>query len=408
MRTELFIARRYFFSGKRRNIINIITSISVIGIGVGAMALVIVLSVFNGFDGLVKILFGSFDSDLKVEIVVGKTFHGYDSTYLKISRIDGISYVGRVYEDNALIKYDDRTHPVRLKGVESDWWDTFGVDSMIIDGAVYTRYDTTNFCIVGQGLAYAVNLGLYFTQPMWFYAPRKTESKEVRAENAFVSGYLFPTGIFAIQNDIDSKYTIVPLSFVHNLFQADSLVTAFEIKVKEGYSVRSVQKKLQNSLGTNFTVKDRIQQHEFLYKVMQAEKWIIFAILTFILIIASFSIIGSLMMLIIEKKEDAKTLRTMGAGLKTIRRLFLVEGLYITLVGSLWGMGAGALVCFIQEKFGIIKINSSGNLLIDAYPVEMIGTDFILIFLTVGLIGYLASYYSTHFITRKYFGDKQE
>lgn len=406
MRTELFIAKRYFFSGKRKNIINIITSVSVAGVSVGAMALVIVLSVFNGLDGLVKILFGSFDPELKIESVEGKSFNGYDTTYLKISEIEGISYIAHVYEDNALVKYDDKTHPIRLKGVNADWWHKFRVDTTITDGQLFTGKDTTNFCVVGQGVAYTISLGLNFIQPMWFYAPRKTESKEINVENAFVSGYLFPTGIFTIQIDIDSKYAIVPLSFVHTLFQSENMVTAFEIKLKENYLANDVQNKIQTVLGNNFTVKNRIQQHEFLYKVMQSEKWIIFAILAFILIIASFSIVGSLMMLIIDKKDDAKTLRNMGAGLKTIRRLFLFEGMYITLAGALCGISAGAMLCFIQKKFSIIKINSSGNLLIDAYPVEVSETDVILIFFTVCLIGYFASYYSIHFITRKYFTGK--
>ncbi len=405
MRFEFFIARRYFFSGKRKNIINIITSISVGGVAIGALALVVVLSVFNGFEGLIRSLFGSFDPDLKVAKVVGKTMPANDWVYTTLSGVEGVAMANRVYEDNALIRYDERTHPARVKGVEKDWWITTGVDSMLVDGGIYTQYDTTNFCVVGRELAYRLGLGLNFVQAMRFYAPRKSESREVSAENAFVDGYLFATGIFSIQNDIDARYIIVPYGFVTELFQSEGTVTSFDVTVKKGYKVADVQKRIEEKLGSGYSVKNRFQQHEFLYKVMQAEKWIIFAILTFILIIASFSIIGSLMMLIIDKKEDAHTLRTLGAELKTIRRMFLLEGMVITLFGSLLGMALGALVCWAQQTFGIVKINVTGGLIIDAYPVQMMGLDFVIIFFTVLLIGYLASYYPVHFITRRYFGN---
>lgn len=404
MKFELFVAWRYFFSRKRKNIVNLITTISVIGVAIGTMALVIVLSVFNGFDDLIKTLFGSFDPDFKIEAVKGKTMHGYDSTYSKLVSIDGIEMVSRIYEDNALVRYNDRTHPARLKGVEKDWWQTSGVDSMLIDGAIFTTYDTINFCVVGQNLAYRLGLGLHFVQSMLFYAPQKSSSRQVNIDNAFKTNYLFATGIFAIQNDIDSRYIIAPYSFVSELFQADGLVTAFEVKIKNGRKSSDVQKEIEATLGAGYTVKDRLQQHEFLYKVMQAEKWVIFAILTFILIIASFSIIGSLMMLIIDKKNDSRTLRVLGAELRTIKRLFLFEGLAISLSGALAGMVVGYAICLIQQQFGLIKINVTGALLIDHYPVKMIAVDFVAIFTTVVAIGYFVSYYPVHFITRRYFG----
>jgi lipoprotein-releasing system permease protein len=408
MRFELFIARRYFFSGKRKNIINIITSISVGGVAIGAMALIVVLSVFNGFDGLIRSLFGSFDPDLKVEKTVGKTMSGNDWVYTTLAGVEGVAMTSRVYEDNALIRYDERTHPARMKGVEKEWWTMSGVDSMLIDGGIYTPYDTTNFCVVGRDLANRLGLGLHFVQAMRFYAPRKSASREVNAENAFVASHMFATGIFSIHNDIDARYVIIPYSFVSELFQAEGLVTSFEVKIKKGYKVSNVQKEIEKKLGVDYTVKNRFQQHEFLYKVMQSEKWIIFAILTFILIIASFSIIGSLMMLIIDKKEDAHTLRTLGAELQTIRRMFLIEGLVITLFGAIAGMTLGALICWAQQQFELVKINVTGGLIIDAYPVEMMGIDFVIIFFTVLFIGFVASYYPVRFITKRYFGNRQK
>ncbi len=406
MRFEFFVAKRYFFSRKRKNIVNIITTISVIGVAIGTMALVVVLSVFNGFDGLIRSLFGSFDPDLKIEKVVGKTIDASDTLYSMISGIEGVEKACRVYEDNALVRYDERTHPVRLKGVEKEWWMVSGVDSMLIDGAIYTKYDSIAFCVVGRELSYRLGLGLHFIQPMHFYAPKKTSSREITVNNAFVSNFMFATGIFAIQSDIDSRYVIVPYSFTTELFQAENMVTAFEVKIKKGYDISEIQRQIESIIGGNYSIKTRIQQHEFLYKVMQAEKWIIYAILTFILIIASFSIIGSLMMLIIDKKEDSKTLRVLGAELQTIKRLFLYEGFFITLFGAISGMAVGYIICWIQQQFGLIKINVSGELLIDSYPVNMMGIDFFVIFTTVIAIGYFVSYYPVYFITKRYFGNR--
>ena len=407
MKFEFFIAKRYFFSRKRKNIVNIITTISVVGVAIGTMALVIVLSVFNGFDDFVKTLFGSFDPDLKIERAVGKTMPAYDQTYRMLTSIEGVKKVSRIYEDNALIRYDERTHPARLKGVEKDWWDVSGVDSMLIDGSIFTAYDTTNFCVVGRELSYNIGLGLHFIQAMNFYAPKKTSSREINVADAFVSNYMFATGIFAIQSDIDSKYVIMPYSYVSELFQADSLVTSFEVIVEDNYNIADVQKEIKSAIGNDYTVKTRIEQHEFLYKVTQAEKWIIFAILSFILLIASFTIIGSLMMLIIDKKEDSQTFRVLGAELKSIKRVFLYEGFLITLFGALAGMAIGYTICWVQQQFELIKINVSGELLIDAYPVKMMGIDFLMIFATVIAIGYFVSYYPVYFITKRYFGNRQ-
>ena len=218
---------------------------------------------------------------------------------------------------------------------------------------------------------------------------------------------MFATGIFAIQSDIDSKYVIMPYSYVSELFQADSLVTSFEVKVEDNYNIADVQKEIKSAIGNDYTVKTRIEQHEFLYKVTQAEKWIIFAILSFILLIASFTIIGSLMMLIIDKKEDSQTFRVLGAELKSIKRVFLYEGFLITLFGALAGMAIGYTICWVQQQFELIKINVSGELLIDAYPVKMMGIDFLMIFATVIAIGYFVSYYPVYFITKRYFGNRQ-
>lgn len=238
---------------------------------------------------------------------------------------------------------------------------------------------------------------------MHFYAPKYSEEKSVALDNAFTSKYLFATGIFSVLSELDGRYVIVPYTFTNELFDADSSYTSLEIKIKPSASVSKVQKDLQKQLGSGYVVKNRVEQHEFFHKVSRAEKWIVYAILTLIMIIASFSIVGSLMMLIIDKKEDARTLRMLGAEMKHIKRLFLYEGFAITLSGTLIGLTLGYIICKLQQEFKLLTIEAQSALIIDAYPVKIIGSDFLLIFSTIMIIGFILSYYPVHFISNQYF-----
>ncbi len=400
---DLFIALRYFIRKKNNKIVNRISIISIVSIAIGSMALVIVLSVFNGFSNIIGSLYEKFDPDLKIELVVGKTFSQNDSAY-HIARLHpDVELVSRVYEDNVLIQYDEITHPAIIKGVEKNWEKITNVKLSLKQGDWYALPDTNNFCVVGREIAIIIGLNLNFIYPMHFYAPKYSEEKSVALDKAFTSKYLFATGIFSILSELDGRYVIVPYAFTNELFEADSSYTSLEIKVKSKESVSKVQKDLQKQLGSGYVVKNRMEQHEFFHKVSKAEKWIVYAILTLIMIIASFSIVGSLMMLILDKKDDARTLRMLGAEMKHIKRLFLYEGFAITLSGTLIGLSLGYIVCKLQQEFKLLTIEAQSALIIDAYPVKIIGSDFLLIFFTIMFIGFVLSYYPVHFISNRYF-----
>lgn len=402
MNFPFYIAKRYLFSKKSRNAINVISAISVVGVAVGTIALIVVLSVFNGFDNLVRSLFNSFDPDLKITFAVGKTFPGNHEKIQKLESVDGIMYLTEVVEENALLRYDERQYIATIKGVGVNFVRMSGIDSMIVDGDFTLIKDGQPFAVIGQGVATNLAVGLHFISPINFYVPRNTRLISLNPAKAFNRKYIFPSGIFAIQQDFDSEYVIVPLSFARDLLGYTNEVSAIEIKVDPSYDPVMIQENIKELLGDEFSVKNRFEQQELLYKIMKTEKWAIFLILTFILVVASFNVIGSLTMLIIEKKKDIATLRSMGTSLSSLRRIFLFEGWMISLLGALSGLFAGTLICWTQQHFGVIKLQGSDSFVIDAYPVSIELPDLAWVFLTVLLIGYLASWYPVRYITRRF------
>lgn len=400
MKLPLFIASRYLVSRKKRHLINIISGISVLGVMIGTFALIVILSVFNGFDELVQSLFSAFDPELKVVPASGKRFSADSATIHIIKTADGVKAYSRTIEENVLLQYNDKTHPAKLKAVDNNYWDVTGVDSMIIDRAIENPREDV-FCVVGQGLAYQLGINLNIIRGLVFYAPRRDAGKNIQAHNAFRKDYLIPTEVFSIRQELDAKYVIVPLSFAQKLYQIDNEVSSIEIKMTEGYDMNVVKHRLQANLGDDFIVKNRYELHEFFYKVMQSEKWAIFLILSFILVIASFNIIGSLTMLIIDKKNDVKILESMGANHQLINRIFISEGIMITAVGAVSGLFLGFVTAWLQQTYGLIKIDTSGTLIIDAYPVQMKMVDFIWVIAVVGLIGVFASYFPVKYLTRR-------
>lgn len=398
------IAKRYLFSKKSRNAINVISAVSVAGVAIGTIALIVVLSVFNGFDNLVQSLFNSFDPDLKITSVMGKTFPADNEKILMLEKANGILYFTEVVEENALLRYDERQYIATIKGVDEDFVKMSGIDSMIIDGDFTLVKDGKPYAVIGQGVAVNLAVGLNFISPVVFYVPRNTKLISLDPTKAFNRKYIFPSGIFAIQQDFDSEYVIVPLFFARDLLGYTNEVSAIEIKVDPAYEASVVQENIKELLGPAFSVKNRFEQQELLYKIMKSEKWAIFLILTFILVIASFNVIGSLTMLIIEKKKDIGILRSMGTSLSMLRRIFLFEGWMISLLGAFSGLILGTLICWVQQQFGIIKLQGSGSFVIDAYPVSIEMLDLIWVFLTVLLIGYLAAWYPVRYIGGRYKG----
>ena len=407
MNLSFYIARRYLFAKKTHNIINIISIISVLGIAAGTLALVIVLSVFNGFENLVTQLFNSFNPDLKITAVEGKTFHTDSIPFSRLRKISGIQCYTGVIEENALLRYRDKQYIVTIKGVSKEFGCTSEVGSNIVEGEFMLENGNYDFAIVGQGIAYNMDMVLNdYENPLSIYVPKRSESKTIDPMDAFNVEEIYPSGFFGIQQDFDIKYVIVPLRFTQRLLDYNDRLSAIEIKVAPNAEVKGVQEDLQDLLGPRFKVQDRFQQEELLFKIMKAEKLAVFLILGFILFIATFNVIGSLSMLILDKKKDIATLSSLGASDRRIKRIFLMEGMLISISGAVIGLVLGFVVCILQQKLGLITIQNSGSFLVDAYPVKIKAIDFLAVLLVDLAIGFLAAWYPVHYISKKYFKDR--
>jgi len=394
MNLPFTFARRYLVSKKSSNAINIISWISVAGIFVGSLGLILVLSVFNGFEGLVISLYDYFDPDFTITINEGKSFIPDSTKIAQLSSISGVRAVSKVIEENALLTYNDKQYIATIKGVDSDYGQITGIDSSMYRGVFLLQHGNEEYAVIGAGIEQSLEVN--YDDPFGFisvYIPKKgTTASVINPEDAFNRDVIKPTGSFAIQSEFDSKYAIVPLEFARRLTGDSNKVTSLEVAVTTGADVNSIQQKIQAIFGNDFSVKNRLQQNETLYKIMKTEKWAVYAILTFILIVAAFNIIGSLSMLVIEKKKDISILKTMGAEDVLIRRIFLSEGFFLSLIGSVFGFAIALIIILLQQHFHLLKLGG-GSFVIDAYPVEMKPGDFILVFLTVIIIGLAAAWF---------------
>jgi len=390
-------------SKKKQNIINIISAISVGGIIVGTMALVIVLSVFNGFSILIDTFFSSFDPDLKITPAEGKMFDPQEFEFEKVKNIPGVIHYAEIIEEVALLKYGTQIYPAIVKGVPENYTQYTNIDSLIIDGKFMLEDQGINYAVVGQGVAYNLGIRPEFTDHIMVYVPKKGNQVSLNPARAINHNYIFASGVFAVLEEIDSKYIIVSKKFAADLFESENQVSTVELGINPAANQKKVQKEVEKILGRQFHVKNKYQQHDLIYKTMQSEKWAAYLILVFILIIASFNILSSLSMLIIDKKEDIHIFRSMGASSKTIGRIFLFEGWLISIVGAIIGTLLGLFVSWLQIQFEIIPLPSNGSFLISAYPVKIVYSDILLILSVVLLIGFIASWYPIKFISQKYF-----
>ncbi len=405
MRFSFYIARRYLFSKKSQNAINIITFISMLGVAVGTMALLVILSVFNGFDTVVKSLLNSFDPDIEITSKAGKVFIP-DERFEKVASQPGVLHYSEVLEENALLKYGERQHIATIKGVDESFIQVSGIDSMVFDGEMKLKKNDRLMAVVGMGVANNLQIGLSFITPLFVYVPKRVGNINLaNPDDAFRKDYLFPSGVFSIEQEFDSRYVIVPIEFIRNLLEYTNEVSAIELKLVSDVSPGTVQKEIQKILGDDFNVRDRKEQNELFYRVMKSEKWAIYLILTFIVIIASFNIIGSLSMIIIDKKADILSLRNMGARPSLISKIFLLEGWLISIAGSFLGILFGTAICLVQEKFGIIKLSGSGSFVIDAYPVDLRIDSMIIVWITVLVIGFVTARYPVIQIRKKYLAE---
>jgi len=371
------------------------------GIIVGTMALVIVLSVFNGFSDLIGSFFSNFDPDLKITPVEGKMFDPQQAEFQLIKNNPSVVHYAEIIEDVVLLKYGNQVYPAVMKGVPENYTKYTSIDSLIIDGSFYLEKDGINYTAVGQGVAYYLGLSPRYPEPLQVYVPKKGNQASVNLVRAVNQGLVYPSGVFAVLEEIDSKYIIVSQAFAAKLFESGTLISSVELGIKPGSNIRKTQREIEKILGARFHVKNKMQQHDMVYKTMQSEKWAAYLILVFILIIASFNILGSLSMLIIDKKSDIMILQSMGATSKTIQLIFLFEGWLISVVGAIAGTFLGLLLCWAQIIFEIIPLPNNGSFLISAYPVRIVFTDILIILSVVVFIGFLASYYPVKLISKK-------
>jgi lipoprotein-releasing system permease protein len=393
-----FIAKRYLISKKSHNAINIISGISVVGICIGTMALIIVLSAFNGLSELVQSLYNSFDADIQITAKQGKTFNPASIEFQSLKKIDGIAFYTEVMEGNALLKFNDKQCVATIKGVSKEFEQMINFDTLIEDG----NFDIShNNIVIGKGISYVLQ-----TEPhnaftlISIYAPKRGSNNSLDAEDALNELKAYPAGAFRINDEFDYKYVIMNIEKARALLDYTNEVTSIELGLNKNVDKELVQQQIVTLLGDKYQIKNREQQNELLYKTLKSEKLWTFIILLFILIIATFNVIGSLTMLIIEKKKDITILHNMGADIRLIRRIFLVEGLLITFIGALLGLILGTLLCWLQQKFELIKLTE--GYVVNAYPIQIQLLDLTLIMVAVMSIGLFASWYPVRIFTKKH------
>jgi lipoprotein-releasing system permease protein len=406
MNFPFYIARRYLFSKKSTHAINVISGISVIGVAVASMALVVTLSVFNGFHDMVASLFTQMDPQLKVTPVKGKTAPADDPILTKIRQLPQVEVATECLEDQALAVYKDRQLMVKVKGVEDNFDSLTHIREIIEgDGRFELHAADMNYGIPGLGVAYLLGMGYTYDQPLRIYAPKREGQLDMaNPTNGFVEDELYSPGVvFSIkQGKYDKNYILTSVYFTRQLFAQDGMLSSLELRLKPGSDFDAVKERMQEIAGDKYHVYDRYEQQEDTFRIMKIEKLIAYIFLTFILIIACFNIIGSLSMLIIDKKADVVTLRNLGASDRQISRIFLFEGRMISFIGAFIGIAIGLLLCWLQQQYGIVRLGSSeGSFIVDAYPVSVHPWDVVLIFVTVIAVGFLAVWYPVRYFSRR-------
>ena len=400
-----YIAKRYLFSKKKTNAINVISIISVMGVAVATMALVIVLSVFNGFHDLVASFFTNFDPQLKVVPVEGKTAPADDPILTKIRQLPQVAVATECVEDQALAMYQDKQAMVVIKGVDDNFEQLTHIKEILYgDGEFSLHAANLQYGILGIRLANTLGTSANFNEYMRIYAPQRDGQFDImNPQSGFVVDSLLSPGVvFAVnQSKYDRNYILTSVTFARLLFDQDGMLSSLELRLKNGSDFEAVKREMKEIAGTKYKVLDRFEQQADTFKIMQIEKFMAYIFLTFILIVACFNIIGSLSMLIIDKKKDVETLRCLGADDRQIKRVFLFEGRMISALGALLGIGVGLLLCWLQQTYGLVKMGErSGSFIINAYPVSVHYTDILFVFITVMAVGWIAVWYPVRYFTR--------
>lgn len=393
MSLSFFIARRYLFSKRNRNAINIISGISVLVVAVSVAALIIVLSSINGFGKLIDAQISVYAPDLRVEIKKGKTFSFSSAQLSQIKSVDGVKNCEEILEDNVLLNYKDRQIICTVKGVSEHYSEIFNLNEAITQGIYKTQGKSLNYGVLGAGVAYNLSVSTMSGEILSIWIPNRKNISILNPSASFNKMNLVPAGVISLDAEFDTKYILTSLSTVREFTSRDSTsISSLEIMVRDKSEIGTIKAKIEGLLGDGYRVKDLYEQFD-VYKVMKSERLITFIIMLFIIFIASFSIVGSITMLIIEKKEDIFTLISMGSSLRMIKRIFFLEGILITGAGTILGLVLGGLLSYFQQKFGFVTFPSDGNYIVDAYPVDVQFIDFVYTFVSVSVIGILLSLY---------------
>lgn len=407
MNISAFIARRYLVSKKSHTVINVISWISICGVMIATAAMVCILSVFNGFQDMVADLFTAFDPELKVVPAESKFMDADAPELLKLQDYEGIDVYTEVLEDNALLMTKNRQVMATIKGVDNNFDELTHIDDILFGNGVFElKADIINYGVLGINLLSALGVGADFDEPIQVFAPRGGKRIDLNdPSESFNQEELYSpsVGFCVKQQKYDSHYALTSIDFARSLFEKEGMVSSIELKLAEGVGIHHAKSDIEDILGYRYKVLNRYEQQEDTFKIMQIEKLISYAFLTFILMIACFNIIGSLSMLIIDKKHDVMTLRNLGASDRQISRIFLNEGRLISLVGAIGGIIIGLALCYVQQEFGVIRFGqSAGSYIIDAYPVNIHAWDVVLVFVTVFVVGFVSVWFPVRHLSKKF------
>lgn len=403
MRLPLFIANRYLVGKKSQNLINIITWISIIGIGVGSFALIVVLSAFNGLEQVISSMNNRLTPDIQVAPMKGKTLDLTSFPLGKIKEMPGVTHVVPTLTEDALFRVDDKQHIGQVKGVGIEYQEIERLHEVVPgETGMLLSEDGHNFAIPGTGVAWRLGINAYNPYAMLrVYVPKRGNASQMSLESGFNADVLTVQSVFVTQQEIDEKLVLVPYEWLSNLLEYKDKASNVELFLEPKAEASQIKKAVKALLGDGFTVKDQQEQQETFYKIMRSEKWAVYVILTFILILATFNVVGSLSMLMIDKRKDTEILKSMGADNHLIQKIFMNEGLLISVAGGVIGLLLGIVVVLLQQQFGFVKFGSGGNYIVDAYPVMLKLKDVLLIFATIFVVGCTSAFLTVRHAMRR-------
>ena len=403
MRLPLFIAKRYLLAKKSHNLINIITWISILGISVGSFALIVVLSAFNGLEKVISSMNSRLTPDLQIAAVKGKTIDLTAFPLGQVKDIQGVEYVIPTITEDALFRANDKQHIGQVKGVGLEYQDidrindiTYGGDGLQLSDGEY------EYAVPGAGVAWSLGINAYNPYALVrVYVPKRGNASQMSLENSFNSDVLNVRSLFSTEQEQDEKLVLVPFDWLSELLEYEGKATNVELFLAPNADANKVKKSVTAIIGEDFSVKNQQEQQETLYKIMRSEKWAVYVILTFILILATFNVVGSLSMLMIDKRKDTEILKSMGADNRLIQKIFMNEGLLISVAGGVIGLLLGIILVLLQQQFGFVKFGTGGNYVVDAYPVLLKFKDVLLIFATILVVGCTSAFLTVRHAMRK-------